>query len=113
MRTVIIFRGAGNSPSPGQTVVGGVLGLRKLETRGGIMALSNTTSDDDLHPIDIVENLASHHDWDFDRIADDQIDGGRRCTHSLTAWSDYDETRACALRWNARGKVPQLYELIT
>ena len=28
---------------------------------------------DDLHPIDIVETLAAHHAWDFDRITDDQI----------------------------------------
>ncbi len=51
---------------------------------------------DDLHPIDIVENLAEHHAWDFDRIADDQIamaiEGTWR-TYSLTlAWSPYDET---------------------
>jgi len=26
---------------------------------------------DDIHPIDIVETLAEHRDWDFDRIADD------------------------------------------
>ncbi len=51
---------------------------------------------EDLHPIDIVENLAEHHAWDFDRVADDQIamaiEGVWR-TYSLTlAWSDYDET---------------------
>ncbi len=28
---------------------------------------------DDLHPIDIVETLAEHHDWEFDRVTDDQI----------------------------------------
>ncbi|MDO5646891.1 MAG: diacylglyceryl transferase, partial [Paracoccus sp. (in: a-proteobacteria)] len=28
---------------------------------------------DDIHPIDIVESVASHHAWDFDRITDDQI----------------------------------------
>lgn len=28
---------------------------------------------DDLHPIDIVETLAAHHDWEFDRVTDDQI----------------------------------------
>lgn len=51
---------------------------------------------EDLHPIDIVETLAEHHEWDFDRVADDQIamaiEGSWR-TYSLTlAWSDYDET---------------------
>jgi hypothetical protein len=51
---------------------------------------------DEMHPIDIVETLAEHHDWDFDRIADDQIAmavEGQWRTYSLTlAWSDADET---------------------
>ena len=51
---------------------------------------------EDLHPIDIVETLASHHEWDFDRITDDQIAmaiQGQWRTYSVTlAWSAYDET---------------------
>jgi len=51
---------------------------------------------DDLHPIDIVETLASHHEWDFDRVTDDQIAmaiEGQWRTYSVTlAWSAYDET---------------------
>lgn len=51
---------------------------------------------DELHPIDIVETLAEHHDWDFDRITDDQIAmsvEGQWRTYSLTlAWSVPDET---------------------
>lgn len=51
---------------------------------------------DDLHPIDIVETLAAHHDWDFDRIADDQIAMAVEAqwrTYSITlAWSAYDRT---------------------
>ena len=51
---------------------------------------------EDLHPIDIVESLASERSWDFDRIADDQIamaiEGSWR-TYSVTlAWSAHDET---------------------
>lgn len=50
----------------------------------------------ELDPIDIVETLAEHHDWEFDRIADDQIAmavEGQWRTYSLTlAWSAYDET---------------------
>ena len=51
---------------------------------------------DELHPIDIVETLAEHHAWDFDRIAEDQIamaiEGNWR-TYSLTlAWSAHDDT---------------------
>lgn len=51
---------------------------------------------EDVHPIDIVETLAEHHDWDFDRVTDDQIAmavEGQWRTYSLTlAWSSYDET---------------------
>lgn len=51
---------------------------------------------DYLDPIDIVEHLAEHHDWDFDRIAEDQIAmavEGRWHTYSVTlAWSAGDET---------------------
>ena len=43
-----------------------------------------------------MESLAAHHDWDFDRIADDQIAmavEGQWRTYSITlAWSAYDET---------------------
>ena len=35
------------------------------------MALSEQFLEEDIHPIDIVEHLAEHHEWDFDRIADD------------------------------------------
>jgi hypothetical protein len=51
---------------------------------------------DDTHPIDIVETLAEHHAWDFDRVTDDQIAmsvEGQWRTYSLTlAWSAQDET---------------------
>lgn len=46
---------------------------------------------DDIHPIDIVETVALHHRWDFDRLADDQIAmtvEGQWRTYSVTlAWS--------------------------
>ncbi|MAW08455.1 MAG: diacylglyceryl transferase [Halobacteriovoraceae bacterium] len=83
------------------------------------MALSEHHLQDDIHPIDIVENLASFHDWEFDRIADDQIAmavEGQWRTYSLTlAWSDYDETLrlVCSYEMDPpEGKVSQLYELI-
>lgn len=51
---------------------------------------------EDLHPIDIVETLAEHHAWEFDRVTDDQIAmavEGQWRTYSLTlAWSEQDET---------------------
>ncbi|WP_146589447.1 YbjN domain-containing protein [Puniceibacterium confluentis] len=60
------------------------------------MALSEQYLEDDIHPIDIVEHLAEHHDWDFDRVGDDQIAmavQGQWRTYSITlAWSGYDET---------------------
>ena len=51
------------------------------------MALSEQFLEEDLHPIDIVEHLAEHHDWDFDRIGDDQIAmavEGQWRTYSIT-----------------------------
>ncbi|WP_417719475.1 YbjN domain-containing protein [Salipiger sp.] len=60
------------------------------------MALSEDFLSDEIHPIDIVETLAEHHEWDFDRIAEDQIAmavEGQWRTYSITlAWSPYDET---------------------
>ncbi len=51
---------------------------------------------EDLHPIDIVESLAEERDWDFDRIADDQIAmaiEGAWGTYSVTlAFSGREET---------------------
>ena len=51
---------------------------------------------DEIHPIDIVEGVAELHDWDFDRLGDDQIAmavEGQWRTYSVTlAWSAYDET---------------------
>lgn len=60
------------------------------------MALSEQYLEDDIHPIDIVEHLAAHHEWDFDRISDEQIAmavEGQWRTYSITlAWSGFDET---------------------
>jgi len=61
------------------------------------MALSEDTYlTDEIHPIDIVETLAEHHAWEFDRVADDQIAmavEGQWRSYSLTlAWSGADET---------------------
>ncbi len=51
---------------------------------------------EDLHPIDIVENVAQLREWEFDRVTDDQIAmavEGQWRTYSITlAWSDQDET---------------------
>ncbi|MEM8788589.1 MAG: YbjN domain-containing protein [Pseudomonadota bacterium] len=78
-----------------------------------------TFQTEELHPIDIVETLAEHHDWDFDRVADDQIamaiEGAWR-TYSLTlAWSGHDETLRliCAFDMDPpEAKRPALYETL-
>ncbi|PKP71836.1 MAG: diacylglyceryl transferase [Alphaproteobacteria bacterium HGW-Alphaproteobacteria-4] len=50
---------------------------------------------DELHPIDVVEALATDHAWDFDRLTEDQIAmtvEGQWRTYALTlAWSAQDE----------------------
>ncbi len=74
---------------------------------------------EDLHPIDIVETLAESHDWDFDRVTDDQIAmavEGQWRTYSVTlAWSAQDETLRLisTFEMDPPGeKLPALYELI-
>ncbi len=83
------------------------------------MALSEQFLEDDIHPIDIVEHLAAHHEWDFDRISDEQIAmavEGQWRTYSLTlAWSAYDETlrMVCTFEMEPpEEKLPDLYELL-
>ncbi|GAB4298841.1 MAG: YbjN domain-containing protein [Roseovarius sp.] len=60
------------------------------------MAVSEQYPHDDLHPIDIVEHLAERHEWEFDRIGDDQIamavEGQWRIYSITLAWSGHDET---------------------
>lgn len=74
---------------------------------------------EDLHPIDIVETLAEHHDWDFDRVTDDQIAmavEGQWRTYSITlAWSSYDETLRliCTFEMDPpEEKLPALYDVL-
>ena len=74
---------------------------------------------EDLHPIDIVEHLAEHNDWDFDRVADDQIAmavEGQWRTYSITlAWSEQDETLRliCTFEMDPpKDRLPQLYEIL-
>ena len=83
------------------------------------MALSEQFLEEDIHPIDIVEHLAEHHDWDFDRIGDDQIAmavEGQWRTYSITlAWSGYDETLRLVCTYEMdppQDKVQPLYELL-
>ena len=83
------------------------------------MALSEQYLEDDIHPIDIVEHLAAHHEWDFDRISDEQIAmavEGQWRTYSVTlAWSAYDETLRMVCTFDMEPpeeKLPDLYALL-
>ncbi len=84
------------------------------------MALSEQyLSSDDLHPIDIVETLAEHHAWDFDRVTDDQIAmavEGQWRTYSITlAWSSQDETLRLICTFEMEppeARLPALYEAL-
>lgn len=74
---------------------------------------------EDLHPIDIVEHIAEHHAWEFDRVADDQIAmavEGQWRTYSITlAWSPYDETLRLICTFEMEPpeeKLPKLYEAL-
>ncbi|MHA6345716.1 type III secretion system chaperone family protein [Roseivivax sp. CAU 1761] len=81
------------------------------------MALSEQYIEDEIHPIDIVEHLAAHHDWECDRIGDNQIAmaiEGQWRTYSITlAWSDADETlrMICSFDMDPPAeRLPALYE---
>ncbi|TCL08199.1 hypothetical protein BXY66_0232 [Shimia isoporae] len=83
------------------------------------MALSEHLLEEDLHPIDIVEHIATYYDWNFDRIADDQIAmavEGQWKTYSITlAWSGFDETLRLVCSFEnepPEEKLPQLYEAL-
>ncbi len=83
------------------------------------MSLAEQFSTEDLHPIDIVEHLAEHHEWDFDRVGDDQIAmavEGQWRTYSITlAWSGYDETLRLICTFEMEppeDKLPQVYEVL-
>ena len=74
---------------------------------------------DDLHPIDIVEDIAAHHDWEFDRVTDDQIAmavEGQWRTYSLTlAWSAQDETLRLICTFEMEppeARMGQLYDVL-
>lgn len=83
------------------------------------MSLSEQFLTDEIHPIDIVEHIAEHHDWDFDRVADDQIAmavEGQWRTYSITlAWSSHDETLRLICTFEMEppeDRLPALYETL-
>jgi hypothetical protein len=73
----------------------------------------------DLHPIDLVETVASSQDWAFDRVGDDQIAmtvEGQWRTYSVTlAWSEHDEVLrlVCCFKMEPPAESePRLAELL-
>lgn len=83
------------------------------------MALTEQFAGDDIHPIDIVETIATQYAWDFDRIAEDQIamavDGQWR-TYSITlAWNAQDETLRLICTFEMEppwDTMPQLHDVL-
>ena len=74
--------------------------------------------DTDMEPIDLVEYVAETHDWDFDRIDDNQIAMGLQGQwrkYSVTlAWSEIDQTlrMICTFELDPpEGHEPKLFEL--
>lgn len=84
------------------------------------MALSEQyIESDDIHPIDLVEHIAEHHAWEFDRIHDDQIAmvvAGQWRTYAITlAWSGYDETLRLICTYEMEPpehRIPALFEAL-
>lgn len=84
------------------------------------MALSEHYLDaDEIHPIDLVEHIAEHYDWEFDRIHDDQIamvvEGQWRSYCVTLAWSAFDETLRLICTYDMEPPVdrrPALYEAL-
>lgn len=74
---------------------------------------------DEIHPIDIVETVATHHDWDFERVADDQIAmvvEGQWRSYSITlAWSPREQVLRLICTFDMdppTDRLPQLYETL-
>lgn len=83
------------------------------------MAQLDFMDGDDIHPIDIVESVAAHYEWDFDRLADDQIAmvvEGQWRTYSITlAWSTREEVLRLICTFDMdppTDRLPALYEVM-
>ena len=90
-----------------------------IKMRPGMSLSEDYAAMEDLHPIDIVETLAEHHAWEFDRVTDDQIAmavEGQWRTYSLTlAWSAQDETLRLICTFEMEppeDKLPALFDVL-
>ena len=79
------------------------------------MAQTEMFLEDEIHPIDIVEHLAEHHEWEFDRIEENQIAmavKGQWRTYSITlAWSGFDETLRIICSFEMEPPIEKLKDL--
>lgn len=71
------------------------------------------------HPIDIVESVAAHHDWDFDRLAQDQIVmvvQGQWRSYGLTlSWSAHEAVLRLICSFDLdppADRLPMIYEAL-
>lgn len=83
------------------------------------MTLSGFDETADIHPIDLAEQIAEYHEWEFDRVHDDQIAfavEGQWRTYSVTlAWSAYDQTLRLICTFEMEPpeeRIPALYECL-
>ena len=83
------------------------------------MSLLEQSISTEIHPIDLCEHLAEYNDWEFDRVADDQIAmavEGQWRTYSITlAWSEFDETLRLICTFEMEppeNKLPEIYDTI-
>ena len=83
------------------------------------MALNEQFLEEEIHPIDIVEHIAEHHEWEFDRIEENQIAmavEGQWRTYSITlAWSGFDETLRLICTFEMKPpseRLPNLFETL-
>ena len=80
------------------TMIGYSVYKEKISYTGnyGMYIVDRLFDTDELDPIDIVETLATHYDWDFDRITEDQIamaiEGSWRTYGVTLSWTTFDET---------------------
>ncbi|MBP1805707.1 YbjN domain-containing protein [Rubellimicrobium aerolatum] len=84
------------------------------------MTNSETYLDEgEIHPIDVVETIAAHYEWDFDRVAENQIAmtlEGQWRSYALTlAWSPSDETLRLLCTYELdppEDRLPALFDLL-
>ncbi|MGM0586264.1 MAG: YbjN domain-containing protein [Pseudomonadota bacterium] len=82
-------------------------------------AVEHDLSTDDLHPIDLVETLASRRDWEFDRVGEDhiamQVEGSWRTYTISLAWAGHDDMLRLVSTFEMEPpeeRLPELYKAL-